>query len=281
MINQSIHPAGKQTAVFDTSMDLPGITNIEGVPMMNHLEIALVLGHDRPDVVKRSIERLRDQGIISFTPMVEPTPGGGKPRTVYYVNQRDSYVVVAQLCPEFTARIVDRWRELEEKTPSLPQTYREALLALVAQVEENEKLAFADQQKAAYIEKHQGRIEYMENVFEESDSIPVTAFGKMLSSHGFPTGQKLIQGQLRDLGFLYQLEEKGPFRPYEKYVTQGLFKSKISKPNAHGRTFHVTHILPKGQVKIWMVLAEHFGIKKELPDYLKPYRKEMKIRQLN
>ncbi|TWQ01427.1 DNA-binding protein, partial [Escherichia coli] len=29
--------------------------------------------------------------------------------------KRDSIIVVAQLCPEFTARLVDRWRELEEQ----------------------------------------------------------------------------------------------------------------------------------------------------------------------
>lgn len=39
----------------------------------------------------------------------------GRPRAtqVYQLGKRDSLIVVAQLCPEFTARIVDRWQELE------------------------------------------------------------------------------------------------------------------------------------------------------------------------
>lgn len=36
----------------------------------------------------------------------------------YLVGKRDSYVVVAQLSPEFTARLVDRWQELEEQVTS-------------------------------------------------------------------------------------------------------------------------------------------------------------------
>ncbi len=37
--------------------------------------------------------------------------------------KRDSIIVVAQLSPEFTARLVDRWRELEGATAKIPQTF--------------------------------------------------------------------------------------------------------------------------------------------------------------
>jgi hypothetical protein len=43
----------------------------------------------------------------------------------YEVNKRDSYVIVAQLCPEFTARLVDRWQELESGAGMVvPQTLK-------------------------------------------------------------------------------------------------------------------------------------------------------------
>jgi hypothetical protein len=35
--------------------------------------------------------------------------------TEYRFGKRDSYVIVAQLSPDFTARLVDRWQELEEQ----------------------------------------------------------------------------------------------------------------------------------------------------------------------
>jgi len=67
----------------------------------------------RHDSVKRTMDTLESKGLITITQSVEPTPGGGKPVTVYHVGKRDSYVVVAQLSPAFTARLVDRWEALE------------------------------------------------------------------------------------------------------------------------------------------------------------------------
>lgn len=80
---------------------------------MTSREIAEVVG-SRHDSVKRAIERLQQSGVVTFTPVVEKETGG-RPGTVYHVGKRDSYVVVAQLSPEFTARLVDRWQELEQR----------------------------------------------------------------------------------------------------------------------------------------------------------------------
>ncbi|EWH02536.1 hypothetical protein [Halomonas sp. BC04] len=52
-------------------------------------------------------------------------------------------MIVAQLCPEFTARLVDRWQELEAqvvKPVALPTDYLSALKALVASEEEKQHL---------------------------------------------------------------------------------------------------------------------------------------------
>lgn len=75
------------------------------------------LVESRHDSVKRSMETLQDSGLISFTQSVETSHdgAGARPVAVYLVNKRDSYVVVAQLSPAFTARLVDRWQELEAR----------------------------------------------------------------------------------------------------------------------------------------------------------------------
>ncbi|EOR0679236.1 DNA-binding protein [Escherichia coli] len=89
---------------------------------MTSIEIAELVG-SRPDSVKRTIETLAKKGIIQFPQTVEienkQSLGPRRFSSAYVFEgergKRDSIIVVAQLCPEFTTRLVDRWRELEEQ----------------------------------------------------------------------------------------------------------------------------------------------------------------------
>ena len=75
----------------------------------------------RHDSVKRTIETLafktdkegKPAPVIGTPQIVEYLDTLGRPANEYHVSKRDSFVVVAQLCPEFTAALVDRWQELE------------------------------------------------------------------------------------------------------------------------------------------------------------------------
>lgn len=80
---------------------------------MTHLQFASITGK-RNDSVKRTMETLVEQGVISFTQSVEKGTGG-RPTTLYRVNERDSYIVMAQLDPKFTAQLVDEWKQLKEE----------------------------------------------------------------------------------------------------------------------------------------------------------------------
>lgn len=114
---------------------------------MSSREIAELVD-SRHDSVKRTIERLVEKGVITSPPTVEK-PTDGRPVTEYVFagdqGKRDSIVVVAQLSPEFTARLVDRWQELEaaaaSKSPvTIPRNFAEAL-RLAADLEEQKQLA--------------------------------------------------------------------------------------------------------------------------------------------
>ncbi|HHZ0392632.1 TPA: Rha family transcriptional regulator [Escherichia coli] len=89
---------------------------------MTSIEIAELVGK-RHDNVKRTIETLAKGGVVR-SPQIEVSERinnlGFKVQHEHYLfegeqGKRDSIIVVAQLCPEFTARLVDRWRELEEQ----------------------------------------------------------------------------------------------------------------------------------------------------------------------
>lgn len=82
---------------------------------MSSREIASVTGK-RHDNVKRTIEDLAASGLVhpqSEDEWSRDKLGRARATRIYNVCERDSYVIVAQLSPEFTSKLVDRWQELE------------------------------------------------------------------------------------------------------------------------------------------------------------------------
>ncbi|HCO0683246.1 TPA: Rha family transcriptional regulator [Escherichia coli] len=106
---------------------------------MTSIEIAELVGK-RHDNVKRTIEVLTKGGVIQF-PQIEEIENkqsvGPRRFSKAYIfegeqGKRDSIIVVAQLSPEFTARLVDRWRELENARVQLKS--KAEILAEMAQM---------------------------------------------------------------------------------------------------------------------------------------------------
>ena len=110
----------------------------------------------RHDKVKQSIERLAERGAIQLPPLGEVKNHLGQAVSVYRVCKRDSFVVVAQLSPEFTAALVDRWQELEQDAPR-PMTQAELIAASANQ------LVAIERQQAA----HQMALERVEHQVEQ------------------------------------------------------------------------------------------------------------------
>jgi phage antirepressor YoqD-like protein len=125
--------------------------------MMTSREIANLV-ESRHDSVKRTIARLVNAAAIGAPPLVEYLDDLGRTATEYKIGKRDSYVIVAQLSPQFTARLVDRWQELEQRlVTALPDFTNpaEAARAWAAQYEAREALetkVAADAPKVAFAE---------------------------------------------------------------------------------------------------------------------------------
>ncbi|MCN6568284.1 Rha family transcriptional regulator [Escherichia coli] len=128
-----------------------------GKASMTSLEIAELVGSQHKDV-KRSIERLMDKGIIRSAPMAnfEIINNLGLKRNVgAYIfegeqGKRDSIIVVAQLCPEFTARLVDRWRELEEQIRK-PMSEIEMVAAMALEAVRQQKRLTQVEEKVSHV----------------------------------------------------------------------------------------------------------------------------------
>jgi len=183
---------------------------------MSSKEIAAVV-ESRHDSVKRTMMTLQDKGLITFTHTVEK--GDGRPAAVLHVNKRDSYVVVAQLSPEFTAVLVDRWQELESKQqPQIPTNFAEAL-----------QLA-ADQAKQ--LELAAPKVEFHDKIVNDEKTFSFRDAAKKIQQRP----NKFIEW-LRESGYicLNNLAR-------QQYITQGLFAthSGVSDSEHHFTQCRVT-----------------------------------------
>ena len=94
---------------------------------MSSREIAELTEKPHDNVLK-TIRSLIDGGVVkATTPQEYIHPQNKQTYLEYLSDKRDSFVIVARLSPEFTARLVDRWQELEAQVvtpvaPMLPRT---------------------------------------------------------------------------------------------------------------------------------------------------------------
>lgn len=208
-------------------------------PTMTSREIADLV-ESRHDDVKRSIFRLAEKGAISKPPMADGVKSAnGVTEKVYVIGKRDSYVIVAQLSPEFTARLVDRWQELEEQvsTLSLPDFSNPAEAARAWAVQYEARAALetkvqADAPKVAFAE-----------VIRAMDAVcHIGEFCKTMK-----IGRNRLFKRMKDDGILMASR-----MPYQKYVDKGYFSVIEQKPytNSKGetRTCFTTMVTGAGQV---------------------------------
>ncbi|EHB6835363.1 DNA-binding protein [Escherichia coli] len=209
---------------------------------MTSIEIAELVG-SRHDKVKQSIERLAVRGVIRNPPMVvfEKINNLGLLRGVEaYVfegeqGKRDSIIVVAQLSPEFTARLVDRWRELEGATAKIPQTFSEAL-RLAADLEDQK----AELEKLLALAAP--KVEFADRVGEAS-GILIGNFAKVVG-----IGPNKLFAWMRDHKILIASGSRRNV-PMQEYMDRGYFTVKETAVNTnHGiQISFTTKITGRGQ----------------------------------
>lgn len=209
----------------------PMMRKNSSVLTMSSREIADLV-ESRHDSVKRTIERLQDKGLIQLTPMVEVKNHLGQVVTEYQLIKRDTYVVVAQLSPEFTARLVDRWQELEnQQMPQIPQTLSEALRLAADQAEQIER-------QNLLLEQQRPKVEFVQRYVEVGTTKSLRETAKILK-----VPERAMIDCLVDDGLLFR--QSGNLLPYQKYHAKGLFDVKTGTTE-HGHNYTQTRVTSKG-----------------------------------
>lgn len=199
---------------------------------MSSQEIANLVG-SRHDSVKRAIERLAVKGVIDTPPMVEK-PTGGRPVEEYVFSgekgKRDSLVVVAQLSPEFTGVLVDRWQELEEQTakPAFDISSLNDPKVLLALLTDNVRKVVALEADNTELSKENHELE----VKVEQDAPKVAFHDMVVVSHKaynaaqaakiIGTGRTRLLQFMRQKGWVTRSNE-----PYQAKIEAGLLDVKL------------------------------------------------------
>lgn len=218
---------------------------------MSHLQFADMTGK-RKDNVKRLMETLSNQGVISVTQIEEGyIKGDGKSdkRVVFSVNERDSYIVMAQLSPTFTAQLVDEWKTMKEEknaVQALPDFNNPAIAARAwaEQYEQKEQALLEVKQHKEKLVVAAPKVEFFDKV---ADSSLVASMGDVAKS--FQVGRNKMFSELRDMKILQKNNV-----PYQRYIGAGYFQ--VKEVMNYNHISYTTYVTGKGQTWLHKKLLE-------------------------
>ncbi len=215
---------------------------INGQPWMVAKDLCDILEISNPT---QAIARLEDDERSMFNI--------GRQGEVHIVNEYGMYtLILGSRKPE--AKAFKRWITHEvlpqiritgsyQQNPQLPQNYKEALIALVGQVEKTEQLE-------AQIEADKPLKLFAESLQISNDSILVGELAKLLKQNGIDIGQNRLFITLRKEGYLMSHGEQYNM-PTQRSMDLKLMEVKTGSRNGSDGTIRITRtpkITGKGQV---------------------------------
>lgn len=200
---------------------------------MSTREVADILGKQHSNI-KISAERLSAAGVIGTLAMQEFEHNGNR-YVEYLLGKRDCLILVAQNSPEFTARIVDRWQELEAKValPQLPN-FSDPVAAARAWADAKE----SEQKALVQLEAAKPAVEFVGRYVESEGSKGFREVCKLLSANENEFREFLI-----DKRIMYRLA--GRMTPFAPHLDAGRFEVKTGVSDSE-HAYTQAKFTPKG-----------------------------------
>lgn len=220
------------------------------IQTMTSLEIAELV-EKRHDNVKRTIETLANSGVIQCPQIEDIKNHQNRDMQIYLFTgeqgKRDSIIVVAQLCPEFTARLVDRWQELEAQVAKPidpmqlladPNLLRNALLTYSERVIDLE----------SQVEVMTPTVQAYDRIAKADGSLCLTDTAKALQMR-----PKDLIAKLQADKWIYKRTGSSHWLGYQEKVQQGYLEHKVTEVTRSDGTTKITEqvrVTPKGLAKL-------------------------------
>lgn len=178
---------------------------------MTSKEIATITGKPHNDVLKaiRAMELAWYKITKGNFSLSEYTDSTGRKLPMYKLTKTECLYIATKFNDEARAKLVIRWEELETKerqnVPALPQTYLEALKALVLSEEQKQALALEN-------ESMKPKADYFDTLVERGSNLNLRDTAKMIG-----VSERFFIEYLLLNGYLYR-DAKRKLKPIAKYV---------------------------------------------------------------
>lgn len=204
---------------------------------MSSKQIADVV-NSRHDSVKRTIDTLAEKGVIQLPQTVEVKNHLGQTVTEYQVNERDSYVVVAQLCPEFTAKLVDYWQATKNQQVAQPKELTK--LEILQMAIESEQKVIALEHQVNELTPKAKALDTIANSFGQKT---ITNVAKVLGVQP----EKFLRPWMLKNSWIY-VGRDGQYHAYAERIRAGHLKEKDRV---------VTHKSGTQEIKVTVYVTPH------------------------
>ena len=215
------------------------VTLIHETDRMSSLEIAELTGKQHAHIM-RDIRKLLSQGVTASNfGLSEYRDSTGRKLPCFELTKKGCLILASGYDAVLREKIIDRWEqlELEKSKPQTPQTYLEALKALVSSEEEKQRLAQEKQQLEQQNAKLQPKADFADAAFATDDKVDIGMSAKILKL-GF--GRNTLFDKLRKAGIFFANRNE----PKQRFIDAGYFEMKekfIERTNHPG--FVVTKVL--------------------------------------
>lgn len=180
---------------------------------MTSMEVAEITGKEHKHVM-RDIRVLLEQGVhesnFGLTFVIRTLPNNAQRKDpCYNITKKGCLILASGYNALLREKIIDRWEELETKerqnVPALPQTYLEALKALVLSEEQKQVLVLEN-------ESMKPKADYFDTLVERGSNLNLRDTAKMIG-----VSERFFIEYLLLNGYLYR-DAKRKLKPIAKYV---------------------------------------------------------------
>ncbi|WGF40292.1 MULTISPECIES: phage antirepressor KilAC domain-containing protein [Lysinibacillus] len=207
--------------------------NENGDVFMTRKQIGEALEYSEPETAIRKIHKRHEERLDQFSVQTKLVGTDGKQYETFIYNEKGIYEVIrksqqpkADEFYDFVYDLLESLRKGELKIvqtqPQLPTNYKEALLALVKEVEKNEQLEIEKQMYQQQVDDMQPIVTYVDEVLKCTDLLLTSQIAEDYGMSAYA-----LNKLLNEHGIQYSLNKQ--WLLYSKFKGQGYTKSETKE----------------------------------------------------